>query len=129
MTKVSAREETIELSRVRLRAVQVLGRKQLDAVADRIRIQIFEQAGDALAIDLSTYIMGMEGERIVINKRWPCDWWQALRERWFPKWWLRRRPVQYEEIDIDEQKFAAVCPHIAIDTPLSEHIVWMAEQK
>jgi len=27
--------------------------------------------------------------------RAPDGWWQALRERWAPCWWLDRHPVQY----------------------------------
>lgn len=26
------------------------------------------------------------------------DWWQAFKERWFPKWLLRRFPVEYTQI-------------------------------
>ena len=24
---------------------------------------------------------------------WPRDWWQAVRQRWCPRWWLARHPV------------------------------------
>jgi hypothetical protein len=27
--------------------------------------------------------------------RMPEDWWQAFKERWFPKWYLKRNPVKY----------------------------------
>ena len=29
--------------------------------------------------------------------KWPADWWQAFKERWFPAWVLKRWPVQYTE--------------------------------
>ena len=27
--------------------------------------------------------------------KWPRDWWQALKERWFPEWLLERYPIEY----------------------------------
>jgi len=30
--------------------------------------------------------------------RYPVDWWQAVKERWFPPWLLRRYPVRYKEV-------------------------------
>lgn len=32
------------------------------------------------------------------NERYPEDWWQAVRARWLPRWWLRRHPVRYREV-------------------------------
>lgn len=31
-----------------------------------------------------------------VEIKFPRDWWQAFRERWLPKWWLKRWPVVYE---------------------------------
>ena len=27
--------------------------------------------------------------------KYPADWWQALKEKWFPKWLLEKYPVEY----------------------------------
>lgn len=40
------------------------------------------------------------GER-VHEIRYPLDWWQAFRERWFPKFWLKWYPVKYHEWHVD----------------------------
>lgn len=45
-----------------------------------------------------------------IEVQYPADWWQALRERWFPKWWLRRWPVQYT---VRTMKAEAVYPKVS----------------
>jgi len=29
---------------------------------------------------------------------YPADWWQAVKERWFPVWLLRRYPVVYKRM-------------------------------
>lgn len=33
--------------------------------------------------------------------KFPRDWWQAFKERWFPNWLLNRYPVDYHIVDID----------------------------
>ena len=30
--------------------------------------------------------------------KYPADWWQAFKVRWFPQWLLKRHPAQYTEI-------------------------------
>src|SRR5678809_654895 len=32
---------------------------------------------------------------------YPADWWQALKERFAPKWFLRRYPVLKSRIDME----------------------------
>lgn len=29
---------------------------------------------------------------------YPADWWQATKERWFPRWLLRRYPVRLKRV-------------------------------
>ena len=33
--------------------------------------------------------------------KYPCDWWQAFKEKWFPVWILRHYPVTYKKVVID----------------------------
>jgi hypothetical protein len=40
------------------------------------------------------------GERVKEIK-YPLDWWQAFKERWFPKLFLRRWPVKYHTWKVD----------------------------
>jgi len=39
------------------------------------------------------------GERLVEIK-YPADWWQALKDRWFPAWAKERWPVCFKTYDI-----------------------------
>jgi len=41
--------------------------------------------------------------------RYPADWWQALKDRWFPAWLRRRYPVVYTAIDV-----AAMYPDLRV---------------
>ena len=49
------------------------------------------------------------------QRRWPADWWQHFKERWFPAWALKRWPVRYDGFDIERiavyPEFKAVKPH------------------
>jgi len=84
-------------------------------------------AEENVMISLSSYIIGLEDHEIKIHERWPADWWQAFRERWFPSWILARFPVKYVVIDIEQKIYRAVCPHV--DCPgESIHFQWFGEQ-
>lgn len=52
----------------------------------------------------------------------PRDWWQALRERWLPAWWLRRHPVRCREI-VTHHHYIRSCPHLVVED--KPHITWM----
>lgn len=75
-----------------------------------------------------TYLLGLPEKRIVIDEHheWPSTWWDAFKHRWFPKWALRRWPVNFEElhIDINETQYKAVCPHLSC--PQSDHFEFFA---
>lgn len=56
-----------------------------------------------LEYQLRVYVLG---EKIKsYNKRidYPADWWEAFKERWMPRWFKRKYPVQYKlfKVDID----------------------------
>jgi hypothetical protein len=54
--------------------------------------------GDEIVLRVVQKIYGREMERIEV--RYPADWWQALKERWFPPWAKRWWPVQETVIDL-----------------------------
>lgn len=60
---------------------------------------------------LATYDV-LESERV------PVDWWQSMRQRWAPRWWLARHPVRERVI---ATKVQFVCPHLPIGRACGEH--------
>lgn len=54
----------------------------------------------------------------------PADWWQHLKQRWFPAWALRRWPARMRTIDV---RVTRLCPHIKLDerNRSHEHIVFL----
>lgn len=70
-----------------------------------------------LILQLERYCAALGEEEV----RWPKDWWQALRARFAPRWWLKRHPVLWETRRI----YAAICPHgqISFQGP---HLEWLS---
>jgi hypothetical protein len=118
------RIEQLQLERVRITAANRLNNEFLA----RARFKVWEQAAGELMASLESYIHGLPHEKISVHEKYPADWWQAFKERWFPACLLRRFPVHYKRIDIEERKFGAVCPHLH-DDPQDKHLTWLVEQR
>jgi len=104
--------KTFVAEKIHLHAAELLTHKEM---ADRIKVDSWlDRLGMGVVIQFDTYVVGMPTKRLQIHKQWPRDWWQAFRERWLPKWWLRKHPIQYEVLDIDQQLYGPVCPHLNV---------------
>jgi hypothetical protein len=66
----------------------------------------------------------MPKERIDIEVKWPENWIEAFRERWFPAWLLRRKPIRYKSVSVHRTLFEKVCPHIRVPGH-GQHVQWM----
>jgi hypothetical protein len=55
---------------------------------------------DAFVLQMSTKIWAQEVA--TYRYEWPHDWWQAVRQRWLPAWWLAKHPVKMhvERVDV-----------------------------
>ena len=80
--------------------------------------------GESLMVQIKAHVLAIPKERIVVNQSWPKDWWQAVRERWCPQWWLRRYPVQYNRVYVNKPIFGNVCPHVSM-TRGDDHKEWL----
>jgi len=40
---------------------------------------------------------------------YPADWWQAVKERWFPKWAISRWPVRYTTKTFEAKQYLPSC--------------------
>jgi len=52
--------------------------------------------GNKLAVAVAMSILTEH----LASARAPKDWWQAVKERWFSKWLLKRFPVEYSYFDL-----------------------------
>lgn len=64
---------------------------------------------------LTGFIWGKTIQRHQV--RYPADWREAFKERWFPTWWKARWPVRYKEIDLNLQ---AIWPTLKLLVPNHE---------
>ena len=69
-------------------------------VADtNINVDVFrDDMQDELVARLTMRLPTEDLRRIVCE--WPADWWQAFKERWFPKWITGLFPVRYNHEEI-----------------------------
>ena len=52
---------------------------------------------EAMVVRLRKYVWS---ERLADETvRWPATWWDAFKDRWFPRWALRRWPVRWKHAD------------------------------
>lgn len=77
-----------------------------------IQYEICERTRD-LIIRLVTQIYAGEPQRKTISA-YPANWWQALKQRFAPKWFLRRYPVKTTLFTITVQD---IFPDILPDIP------------
>lgn len=57
----------------------------------------------------------------------PEDWWEAFKERWFPKSWLKNHPVRRAHKTV-MTTFYKTCPHVAVNTS-HDHFRWMSSKE
>lgn len=98
----------------------LLNRAEFDIAIDR--------AAMYLIVKMNTHLLAMPRERIDIEERWPSDWWQAFKDRWFPAWALKRWPVQYKTISVHERRYGNLCPHINIPQH-NTHVEFMMREE
>jgi len=71
-----------------------------------------------LVVRLHAAVYGRKSDHVVVVKQ-PADWWQAFRERWFPKIWLQAYPVHYRETRVYADEFLPFVPPI----PNQTHVI------
>lgn len=79
-----------ELRVLKKQALVMFSRLQLQ----RAEISVEETLDGHLRFMVSWKVAAQQAQDTV---RAPADWWQAVKERWFPEWALRRWPVRYQE--------------------------------
>ena len=82
---------------------------------------------DRLVLQLEQAIAALPGERYQQTIRYPADWWQAVRARWCPAWWLARSPVREHVEVIDLPRYGNLCPHLPIDAQ-HRHLTFVMQQ-
>lgn len=73
-----------------------------------------DQIANEFAVELFAFLASKkheETERTTIEVH--ADWWEAFRDRWFPRWWLGHWPVKFTTVEtLVKTTTTKVCPHI-----------------
>lgn len=70
-------------------------------VSDRLiqsaKIDVRQYVEKQMMYNMRVSLLG----RMIVDKhvRWPATWWDAVKERWAPAFWLERHPVRYDRFD------------------------------
>ena len=79
----------------------------------------WEEDPSAMVIELEAFLAGQSDQEYV---EFPKTWWDAFKDRWFPRWAKERWPV---EIEI-HRKGQRLCPHIHAD-PAHQHVEFLVK--
>lgn len=71
----------------------------------------FDKLIDALVVDLVAEIKGVTLESCVV--KYPIDWIEAFKERWFPNWLKLKYPIKYKTVKL---KTVALLPYVPKDS-------------
>ena len=104
----------MELERMRIGMEAALSPELLDA---NINLR-YDWVTDYIITQVRGYIWSEQLEHHEV--RYPSDWWQAFKERWFKLWMLEKWPVKYKIHSID---LKAVFPSLKIETPNYKYYV------
>lgn len=112
------------LERVRVAATIAFRASGLYCFAENLRVdQAAERVADEVVFRFnSAFAAGSEFTVEAGEVKVPLDWWQAVRQRWAPTWWLRRWPVRFLAIPT-LVKMQKVCPHV--HAPMRDHFIWL----
>jgi len=88
-------EVRVKLDKFKFVVLQRLSDELVDTIVNEPKVDV--SIGDFIGESMARAVfemMGCEMERV--ECRWPADWWQAFKQRWFPRWALKHWPVQEE---------------------------------
>lgn len=83
--------ETVTLEEMRYGAQRMISEKLLDH--HRIRVDVVKLLTGDLIFSASWSALARKAKTTV---SYPSNWWEALKDRWFPAWAKQRWPVQRE---------------------------------
>jgi len=103
---------TISTDTVTLERLQVYARHYVSHEREQEWLKTLPQGNWSVRVDQLIDVPGLVVTMIGIlwaetqthEVHYPRDWWEAVRERWAPAWWLTRWPVQYQHWVVDARR-------------------------
>lgn len=121
MNDLTVTYEEVILERLEYNIDELIDGELLSSMDVGLNKKFFlEKRARDMVIRLRAYVMAEETNKQII--RYPADWWEAFKERWFGKWLKSKIGVKYKEIEV---KAYATYPKLQIAFPKQDtkHIV------
>jgi len=105
---------TVELEKIKFGCIQRISKQFLDAACEYQYDFIYDQ--------VEMYMTGfLIGERLPdITVSYPKDWWEAFKDRWFPKWLRKRYPIILQNHTLSR---SVVYPDLKVSLPKNNYKV------
>jgi len=93
-----------QLEKVRIRVVEHIHEELLKKFAMEADVSFEESTYTRNFVLQITQTVCSENAGFV-EVEYPIDWWEAIKERWFPDWALKRWPVKYKKVTVKAKAF------------------------
>jgi hypothetical protein len=105
-----------QLERIKIATVERVSNHLLGVSASFSELESF--VSNSVDMHVRGYIWGERGKSETI--KYPKNWREAFKERWFPAWLLRRYPVVYR---VHEINTTTLYPNFKISVPDQTHVL------
>src|SRR5690242_19260424 len=108
--------DEVQLEKIKLAIAEGVSGELLDAMIEH-KYFCDDFIKNRMTLLVHGYVWGESGETRTI--RYPATWWDALKQRWFPRWLLARYPATYREHEIS---LKTLYPNFKISMPHETHV-------
>lgn len=105
--------KTIELEKLRLGLSHAISNELLDA-----DVNVRHFITDMMVAEVRGFVWAEKESVRRQEIKYPRDWWQAVKERFAPRWFLIRYPVDYKVVVLDVK---AIYPDFNPAMPKHQH--------
>lgn len=100
-------EHSVTLKKLRFQLSRIIHKEFLEELELDGRLERwFDDYVTGLALSLRSQIWAEKVEEVSHTFRTPKTWWEHTKERWFPKWYLKKWPVRYDVTDVRLKRYA-----------------------
>lgn len=95
---LSTQYHTVLLEHLQVCITKVVSEQEL--MSGRVEVPMLMARMDAREL-VARLCYFMAGQKEVCEQRWPADWWEALKQRFAPAWFVQRWPVREAVFAVD----------------------------
>jgi hypothetical protein len=127
LTPINGNLESVLIDRLQIAVIERL-RTDYPMVAQNMRVEKFPcPYADYVSYAFISYLANIhrDDKETITVYEYPATAWDFIKEKYAPKWFLKRWPVQYERKDVvvhSEKNF--MCPHLPTE-PTYPHALWL----